>query len=214
MKQKQVILFGAPGAGKGSQAKYLVKEFGFKHLSTGDILRAEVKKGTELGKRIAIKIDKGELVNDQLILELLKANLDLQQDSYIFDGYPRNIAQAETLCKELLHGSDVVAIYFEIDVQVLVERIVNRLVCPDCQAIYNRVSHPPKVGLICDYCSSPLYQRPDDNEETVINRMKLFHEVTSPVLNFFKERGKLHVVDASQDFDNIRAEIRSIIESV
>jgi adenylate kinase len=210
--KKQVILFGAPGAGKGSQAKYLVKEFGFKHISTGDILRAEVKKGTDLGKRIALLIDKGQLVDDNTILELLQVNLDVKSNSYIFDGYPRNIAQAETLCKEMLFESDVVAIYFDIDVKVLVERIVNRLVCPDCQAIYNRISHPPKTGTICDYCNCQLYQRHDDNEETVVNRMNVFHEVTSPVLDFFKERKKLNVIDASDDFDSIRLKIKNIIE--
>ena len=212
--KKQVILFGAPGAGKGSQAKYLVKEFGFKHISTGDILRAEVKKGTELGNRIALLIDKGELVDDATILELLKNNLDVKSNSYIFDGYPRNIAQAETLCREILADSDVVAIYFDIDVQVLVKRIVNRLVCPDCQAIYNRISHPPKMGMVCDYCNCQVYQRHDDNEETVVSRMKIFHEVTSPVLDFFKEKGKLHVMDASDEFDKIRKNIKSLVESV
>lgn len=211
--KKQVILFGAPGSGKGSQAKYLVKEFGFKHLSTGDILRAEVKKGTELGLRIAGLIDKGLLVSDETILELLKANLDLDNNSYIFDGYPRNLSQAETLCEQMLSKSDVVAIFFDINIDVLVSRIVSRLVCPDCQAIYNRISHPPKVGSVCDYCHGQVYQRADDNEETVVSRMKVFQEVTAPVLDFFKNKGKLHIMDAAADFDKIRENIRNIVDN-
>lgn len=212
--KKQVILFGAPGSGKGSQAKYLVKEYGFKHLSTGDILRAEVKKGTDLGVRIAGRIEKGELVSDEIILELLQANLDLDNNSYIFDGYPRNLSQAQILCEKLLANYNVIAIYFDIDVRVLTKRIVNRLVCPDCQAIYNRISHPPKLGAVCDYCHGQIYQRADDNEETVVSRMKIFQEVTSPVLDFFKEKGTLHTMNAADDFDNIRERIKKVLDNV
>jgi adenylate kinase len=211
--RKQIILFGAPGAGKGTQAKYLVKEFGFKHLSTGDILRAEIKKESELGQKIAKVIKAGQLVDDDTILELLKSNLDFSNNQYIFDGYPRNLAQAKTLCETLLSCSETRVIYFNIDEGMLINRITKRRVCRECNTIYNIDIHAPKVEGVCDKCGGEVYQRRDDNEETIRSRMTVFKEETFPVLEFFKSKGSLVEVDASKNVDEIREIIRNIIEN-
>jgi adenylate kinase len=211
--RKQIILFVAPGAGKGTQAKYIVKEIGFKHLSTGDILRAEIKKESELGQKIAKVIKAGQLVDDDTILELLKSNLDFSNNQYIFDGYPRNLAQAKTLCETLLSCSETRVIYFNIDEGMLINRITKRRVCRECNTIYNIDIHAPKVEGVCDKCGGEVYQRRDDNEETIRSRMTVFKEETFPVLEFFKSKGSLVEVDASKNVDEIREIIRNIIEN-
>lgn len=201
---KNVILIGAPGSGKGTQATRLVSDFGYKHLSTGDLLRAEIKSGSELGKRVKSVIDAGQLVDDKLVLELLKANVNLTQGKYIFDGFPRNKAQAEMLDKELLGNTDYKVVYFEIDLEVLIDRLCFRETCPQCGQIYNTKLMPPKISNTCDKCGKVgLTHRADDKEEVVRDRLGVFKGQTLPALEYYKSKGVLETIDATLSTEKV-----------
>src|SRR5690606_4206001 len=164
----QLIFLGAPGSGKGTQAARVVKELGYQHLSTGDLLRNEIKSGSELGQRVTAIMEAGKLVDDATMMDLLRANCDLSGKQYIFDGYPRNADQANVLDENFLKTAPSKAIYFDIDLNILAERLINRRTCADCGEIYNLKSKPPKTDGVCDKCGGHnLQQRKDDNEETV-----------------------------------------------
>lgn len=208
--KSHLIFIGAPGSGKGTQAGKFVAERGFKHISTGDLLRAEIAKQSALGLEVKKVMDDGQLVSDDLVIRLLQANIDLQASQYIFDGYPRNIAQAQTLDKEVLKGSTSLAVYFEIDMGKLVERLTNRRTCKDCGAIYNLISKTPKVTGVCDQCGGTnLVQRADDKEEVITNRLKVFQETISPVLKYYQDLGRLMKVDAECAVNDIFNQISS-----
>lgn len=207
----QLVLLGAPGSGKGTQAKRLSGELGFKHLSTGDLLRAEIKKGSDLGNRVTAILEAGNLVDDATVLELLKINCN-KDDSNIFDGYPRNIEQAKSLDSVVIGEANHKAVYFDIDLELLVERIVNRRTCGDCGEIYNIVSKKPQVEGTCDKCGgTSLNQRKDDNEETVRNRMSVFSEEIAPILSFYEDKGVLFRVDGTSSPDEIFEKIKTLM---
>ncbi len=207
-----LIFIGAPGSGKGTQAARLVAEKGLKHISTGDLLRSEIAKGSELGKEVKAVMDSGALVSDNLVIRLLQANIDLQKSQYIFDGYPRNIAQAETLDKEVLKGSPSTAVFFDIDMERLVARLTNRRTCKDCGAIYNLISKTPKITGVCDKCGSTnLVQRADDKEDVIKNRLQVFQDAITPVLKYYQDLGRLMRVDAEKTEDEIFNQIASKI---
>lgn len=208
---KQVVLLGAPGSGKGTQAKVMVDEMGFKHLSTGDLLRAEVAKKSSLGQRISAIINAGQLVDDATVLELLRVNCDLKSAKYIFDGFPRNLEQAKALDSEILVKNETLALYFELDLGVIKERIVNRRSCRDCGVIYNLKGNAPKIEGICDACGGEIYQRKDDNAEVVENRLNVFKATIDPVLAYYRSKGILKVLDASQNPDRVFQQIRTIL---
>ena len=202
--KSHLIFIGAPGSGKGTQANKFVTERSFKHISTGDLLRAEIAKQSALGLEVKKVMDEGKLVSDELVIRLLQANIDLNSSQYIFDGYPRNLAQAETLDKEVLKGSPSISVYFEIDVARLVERLTNRRTCGNCGAIYNLISKMPKITGTCDQCGSTnLVQRADDKEDVIKNRLKVFQDTVSPVLKYYQDLGRLIKVDAEQSPDVI-----------
>ncbi len=202
--KSHLIFIGAPGSGKGTQAGKFVAEKSFKHISTGDLLRAEIAKQSALGLEVKKVMDDGQLVSDELVIRLLQANIDLQASQYIFDGYPRNLAQAQTLDKEVLKGSPSLAVYFEIDMGKLVARLTNRRTCKDCGAIYNLISKTPKVMGVCDQCGGTnLVQRADDKEEVITNRLKVFQETISPVLKYYQDLGRLMTVNAENAVDEI-----------
>jgi len=203
--KKHLILLGAPGSGKGTQSSKL-KEVGYSHVSTGDLLRAEIAKESDLGKRVKDVMDKGQLVSDDLVVELLKANLDLDNTTYIFDGYPRNYKQAETL-DGILKGHDYLVVYFKLNLDILVERITNRRTTKDGKNIYNLKTNPPKVEGVCDVTGDPLIQRDDDKEEVVRERMNVFEATIDPILEFFNKNGHLATIDADQDLDQVYKEI-------
>jgi adenylate kinase len=207
----QLILLGAPGTGKGTQAKRIVEEFGYNHISTGDLLRNEIAKGSELGQKVKSIIDKGDLVNDQVVLELLNANCDLETSAYIFDGFPRNIEQSELLESEVLKGTASKAIYFDMDLEVLVERISNRRIASKSGEIYNLISRPPKVEGICDVSGEELLHRKDDNAETVRNRLEVFKNTIAPILDYYERLGVLVKVNASDTADNVFAKVGAAI---
>ncbi|MBT5094878.1 MAG: nucleoside monophosphate kinase, partial [Halobacteriovoraceae bacterium] len=191
-----LILLGAPGSGKGTQANRLVSEFGYKHLSTGDLLRAEIAKESDLGQRVKGVLDRGDLVDDNMVLELLKVNCDLENASHIFDGFPRNNEQARMLDEVVLGDSTALAIYFELDLGVLKDRLVNRRTCKDCGVIYNLLFNAPKTEGVCDSCGGTnLEHRKDDNEETVSNRLQVFKDQVEPILAHYEAKGTLRRVD-------------------
>lgn len=207
-----LIILGAPGSGKGTQAAKLVSK-GFKHVSTGDLLRSEIAKGTELGQKVSGIISRGDLVDDNTVMALLKANCDVDHVSYIFDGFPRNIAQAEMLEAELLKGRKTLAVYFNIDLGILISRVVNRRTCGSCGEIYNLATKPPVKPDVCDKCGAvgSLKQRKDDSEEVVSNRLKIFAETVNPMLDFYRSRGTLVEVDASKSEQEVFSALEKII---
>lgn len=208
--KSHLIFIGAPGSGKGTQASKLVAEKGLKHISTGDLLRSEIAKGSALGQEVKKVLDAGQLVADDLVIRLLQANIHLTQSQYIFDGYPRNLAQAQTLDREVLKGAPSVAVYFEINTAKLVERLTNRRTCKNCGAIYNLISKKPKVTGVCDVCGgTDLVQRADDKEEVITNRLKVFADTIDPVLKYYQDLGRLMKVDAEAAVDDIYKQISS-----
>ena len=207
----QLILLGAPGSGKGTQAKRLVDHNSYTHVSTGDLLRSEIKKGSDLGNKVQSIMDSGNLVDDQTVLELLSANCSLDDNQYIFDGYPRNLEQAKALDSHVLKGALSKAVYFDIDLEILIERIINRRVAPESGEIYNLITRPPKNAGCCDVSGEELVHRKDDNEDTVRNRMKVFKDNIDPVLEYYQSTGRLIRVDASESSDEVYKQFLKII---
>ena len=191
----KLILLGAPGAGKGTQAEILSKELGIPTISTGNILRAAIKAGTPVGLEAKHFMDAGKLVPDQVIIEIIHERVaaDDCKNGYILDGVPRTIAQAEALEKAGIVFDDVVSL--EIADETIVNRMSNRRVCEDCGASYHLVAVPPKVEGVCDKCGGKLVQRKDDAPETVKARLDVYHKETEPLKGFYAERGLLRSVD-------------------
>ena len=205
---KHTIFIGAPGSGKGTQAGKFVAEKGYKHISTGDLLRGEIAKGSDLGKQVKAVLDAGQLVSDDLVIKLIHANANLDKNSYIFDGYPRNLAQAETLDREVIKGRSSIAVYFEIDLPKLISRLTNRRTCKDCGSIYNLVTQAPKKTGVCDKCGSTnLVHREDDKEEVIKKRMDVFSQNTQPVLDYYKKANRLMTVNAENSIEQLYRQI-------
>jgi adenylate kinase len=204
-----LIFIGAPGSGKGTQATKFVTLNKYKHVSTGELLRSEIAKKSALGLEVKKVMDEGKLVSDELVIKLLQTNINLSEP-HIFDGYPRNIAQAKTLDGEVLKGASSKAVYFEIDIEKLVERLTNRRTCKGCGSIYNLISKKPKVTGVCDQCgSTELMQRADDKEEVIINRLTVFKETVDPIISYYQDLGRLIKVDAQASEDEIFKQISS-----
>lgn len=209
----QLILLGAPGSGKGTQAARLVSELGYEHISTGDLLRKEIKSGSELGQKVQGIMEAGKLVDDQTVLELLNSNCNLGANAYIFDGFPRNGDQAKALDEVVLKDAKSRAVYFEIDLDKLAARLTNRRTCSGCGEIYNLISKAPKNDGVCDLCGGELAQRKDDNEETVKTRLQVFKETIEPVLKHYEESGRLARLDASQAPNSVFDGLKNLTES-
>ena len=184
----KLVLIGCPGAGKGTQAKMLSKKYGIAHISTGDLLREQIKKGTELGKKVSEIINAGGLVSDDIVSAMLAERIkdDDCKKGYILDGYPRNVSQAEGL--DSIVGSLDKVICYDVDDDVIVDRMSGRRSCPKCGKMYHVKYNPPKTEGVCDDCGETLIQRKDDNEETVLNRLKVYHETLLPLLIFMTIR--------------------------
>lgn len=206
----KLILLGAPGAGKGTQAKKIVAEFGIPQISTGDILRKAVADGTPLGTEAKKYMEAGKLVPDEVIIGLMKDRLqeDDCKDGFILDGFPRTVEQAEAL-GETTEIDAVINI--EVDMDSLVERITGRRSCPKCGAVYHIKFNPPKVEGICDACGSTLIQREDDREETVRKRLDTYMRQTSPLIEYYAEKGILKTVGGNGSIDDIYNSIRTIL---
>ena len=191
----KIIMLGAPGAGKGTQAKMIADKYGVPHISTGDIFRANIKNGTELGMEAKKYMDQGLLVPDELTVRILldRVAQDDCKNGYILDGVPRTIAQAESLEKAGIRFDDVISI--EIPDEAIMERMSGRRVCEHCGASYHLVAVPPKVPGVCDSCGGKLIQRHDDEPETVKHRLEVYHKETEPLKDFYAERGLLRSVE-------------------
>ncbi len=214
-KVMRVILFGPPGAGKGTQARRLSKTFGIPQVSTGDILRENVKYQTELGKAALSYMEKGGLVPDELILKLIKERFSAEdtKEGFILDGFPRTINQAERLSNLLKEIGIEIDLVINVDVpeRVIIERNTGRRLCSDCQMMYHIEFSPPKKEGICDKCGGGLYQRVDDREDKVRYRIEVYIKETEPVLNFYKERGLLKVINGIGTEDEINQRIKEAI---
>ncbi len=208
---KNLLFIVAPGSGKGTQSALLKEKKGYNHVSTGDLLRAEVSKASDLGTEIKKVMDEGQLASDELVIKLLKANIDLENNKYIFDGCPRNIAQAKTLDSEVLNGAEYLAVYFQVDTEKVVKRLTNRRVSPDGKNIYNLLTSPPKKEGICDVSGAALIQRDDDKEEVIRKRIGVFEGTINPVLDFYKEKGILKTVVADQKVEEVYEEITQFL---
>lgn len=205
------IFLGPPGAGKGSLAVKVAADYKIPHISTGDIFRANIKAQTPLGVKVKAIIDSGSLVSDELTFELVKDRLaqDDCKNGYILDGFPRTIPQAE-----MLEGlvSDVKVVNFEIKDEIVIKRLSTRRVCKACGANYNVLTLKPKVEGICDKCSGELYQRDDDKQESILHRMDVYREQTEPLINFYKEKGKITDLDASIETDVLLGKFKEIFK--
>jgi adenylate kinase len=211
-----IVFLGPPGAGKGTQAKILVERYEIPQVSTGDMLREHRAKGTELGKKAQEYMDKGQLVPDEIILSMVRERLSQPdcQKGFILDGFPRTVAQAEALDKLLSEMGKKLdfALALIVPDDLLVERLTGRRTCKSCGMMYHIKYKPPKVEGKCDVCEGELYQRPDDNEETVRNRLKVYHEQTAPLIEYYKNRGILREIDGSKSIEEITQQIISILE--
>lgn len=202
-----LVLLGGPGAGKGTQAEKLVNERGINHLATGDILREEVDKETELGQEAKGYMDRGDLVPDELVVDMVKKRLG-QDKGYLFDGFPRTIDQAEEL--EAVLDLDLV-LYIKIDKEEAVRRLSARRVCSNCGKIYNKNFKKPDQEGICDECGEELYQRDDDKPEVIRDRFETFLEETSPLIDYYSGKELLEEVDGEQSPDQVYEEIEGAL---
>jgi len=215
VKARHLVIIGPPGSGKGTQAIRVAGELGIKHLSTGDILREAVKEETELGLKAKSFMEQGALVPDELMLELIATELDkLDGKGWILDGYPRTLPQAEALEKMLDERGESIdkVLLIDVDPEVIVKRLTSRRVCPSCNAVYNLETLKPKVEGKCDRCGAELIIRPDDTEETVRNRLKVYEEQTAPVVEFYRNKGNLVPVKGEGSIEEITAEILRVLE--
>jgi len=209
-----IILFGPPGAGKGTQAKKMVDYYGIPQISTGDILRANVREGTELGLAAKKYMDKGELVPDEVLIGIIKNRLKEQdcEKGFILDGYPRTIPQADALAvilDEINKPIDTV-LNLEVPDEELVERISGRLMC-NCGASYHRTFNPPKKDEICDICGGKVFQRADDKEEAVKTRLSVYKKQTEPLIDYYAKQGLLITLDGTKDIDEVFEDIKAAL---
>ncbi len=215
-----IILLGAPGAGKGTQAKRILERYGIPQISTGDILRDNRERGTELGKKAAPIMAAGNLVPDDLVLAMVADRLN-QPDcerGFILDGFPRTVAQAEWLdgflANHAFQGRELppIVISIEVGYNQLLQRLTGRRSCPVDGKIYNIYSHPPKQHGVCDFCASQLVQREDDREEVISERLKSYEKKTLPLVDYYRKQGRLHVLNGDLPVDQVTAKVFPAIE--
>ena len=207
----RTILLGPPGAGKGTQAAKIVEKYGVPHISTGDIFRENIKKGTELGKKAQEYMNKGELVPDDLVIEIATTRLleDDCRNGFLLDGFPRTVYQAEKLDEFLAaHDSKIDKVLdIAVEKEELIVRLTGRRVCKACGASFHVVNIPPKKEGVCDYCGGELIQRADDNLETVTNRIDVYEAQTMPLIDYYEKAGNLVHIDGSTGLESVFADI-------
>jgi adenylate kinase len=215
-----VILLGAPGAGKGTQAKRISERYGIPQISTGDILREHVSRGSALGKQAKAIMDRGELVSDKIVCDMVESRLS-QSDcdrGFILDGFPRTVEQAKWL-DSVLAGKQYsgqqlapVVVDFEVGYNQLLKRLTGRRTCPDCGKIFNVYSQPPRVPDTCDSCGAKLITRKDDTDEAIAVRLKSYEQQTKPLADFYRQQGRLRLINGEQDSDAVTQQVISAIE--
>ena len=212
---KKIIMLGAPGAGKGTQAKQIAAKYGIPHISTGDIFRANIKNGTELGKKAKEYMDQGLLVPDELTCDLVMDRISQEdcKDGFVLDGFPRTIPQAEALDAALEKKGDKMdyAIDIEVEDENIIRRMSGRRACLNCGATYHVVTIPPKKEGICDVCGSELVLRDDDQPETVKKRLDVYHEQTQPLIDYYKKQNILKSVNGMAPMETVFANIVAIL---
>lgn len=212
-QQKVIILLGPPGSGKGTQAVRLSKDLGIPHISTGDLFRENIGKNTDLGKRAKTFMDAGRLVPDELVLEMLFDRVSRPDCNrgYLLDGFPRTIPQAEAL-ESHLSNAKVIALNLNVNDEVIVKRAEGRLTCKTCGHVYNRHFSPPQKEGICDKCSGELYQRTDDTAAVVTERLKVYHEQTKPLIQFYEKKGVLTQINGEQAPDVVFKDLTKALQ--
>ncbi|MBS4221009.1 adenylate kinase [Bacillus sp. FJAT-49711] len=213
-----LVLMGLPGAGKGTQADKIVEKYGVPHISTGDMFRAAMKEGTELGLKAKSFMDKGELVPDEVTIGIVRERLNKKdcENGFLLDGFPRTVAQAaalENILVEIGKKIDYV-INIQVDQGILMERLTGRRICKSCGATYHLVFNPPAEQGVCDRCGGELYQRPDDNEDTVQNRLEVNMKQTQPLLDFYQEKGYLKNINGQQHIDQVFESIDLLLKGL
>jgi len=207
----RLVFIGPPGIGKGTYAKAISQKFGIPHISTGDIFREEIAKGTELGRKVREYVEKGLLVPDEIVIEVVRQRLS-QPDcakGFILDGFPRTLRQAEVLDSEL--GGIDLAILFYAPLEVIIERVSGRRICPKCGAIYHIKFMPPKNDEICDRCGTKLIQREDDKPEVVRRRYEVYLQTFEPVIRYYREKGKLVEIFAGRRAEEVIADVERVL---
>ena len=211
----KIVMLGAPGAGKGTQAIKIADKYDIPHISTGDIFRANIKGGTELGQKAKSYIDKGELVPDEVTIGMLLDRIaqDDCKNGYVLDGFPRTIPQAESLTEALKSQVDQIDFALNIDVpdEAIIERMSGRRACPKCGATYHIVYAAPKTENICDKCGTELIIRSDDKPETVKDRLNVYHQQTEPLIAYYKAAGVLREVDGTQELPKVFEDVVAIL---
>jgi adenylate kinase len=210
-----LVLMGLPGAGKGTQAERIVEKYDIPHISTGDMFRAAIKDGTELGLQAKSFMDKGELVPDEVTIGIVRERLSKEdcKKGFLLDGFPRTVAQAEAL-ENILGDLDRQIHYvinIDVDKNILMERLTGRRICKNCGATYHLVFNPPAVEGKCDRCGGELYQRADDNEETVQNRLDVNLKQAKPLLDFYEEKGYVRNINGQQDINKVFADVEELL---
>lgn len=203
----KLLILGAPGAGKGTQAKVLAEKYNILHISTGDLLRAEVQEKTELGLKIADDMKMGKYISDEIVTTLLKNKLNSKEceNGFLLDGYPRTTAQAKTL-SEIAPDIDAV-IVISVDDEIILERMSGRIVCADCGQVYHKLNKPPKIAGVCDVCGGLVVQRTDDKYEVVKKRLDIYHNETAPIINYYKSQDLVIRVSGLGYIDDITNKI-------
>ena len=211
----KIIMLGAPGAGKGTQAKRIAEKYGIPHVSTGDIFRSNIKNGTELGMKAKAYMDAGNLVPDEITIGMLLDRIHGEdcKNGYVLDGFPRTIPQAESLTAALQKQGEKMDYAVDVDVpdEAIISRMSGRRACLACGATYHIEFNPPKKEGICDQCGEPLVLRNDDKPETVKNRLDVYHRQTQPLIDYYKKEGILAQVDGTQSMDQVFEDIVKIL---
>ncbi|MCX5778583.1 MAG: adenylate kinase [Elusimicrobia bacterium] len=210
-----LILIGPPGAGKGTQAKNIVEKYGIAHISTGDMFRETAASGSEVGKKLQSFMSAGKLVPDDVVIEVVKNRLAKADcvKGFLLDGFPRTDPQAQALDLMLAAGKQKIdaVLCLKIDDSEIVRRLSSRRVCPSCGGSFNLVSQPPKVDGICDFCAAKIVQRADDNEQTIRQRLQVYHQQTSPLIAYYTKRGILNSVDGSRAVNEVFKDLCAFI---
>ncbi len=214
---RHILIFGPPGAGKGTQAADVAGKIGVKHIDTGSIIRDNIADETPLGVEAKGYVEKGELVPDELIIRLIRDRLQQPEvaDGWLLDGFPRSLEQARALSQMGPGGTEPVdrVVSLEAPEELLVRRLTSRRICPKCKAVYNLVSMPPKEDGKCDLCGTGLIQRADDNEESVRNRFRVYYESTAPIADYYREKGLIVAVDADGVLEEVTQRILTALEA-
>jgi len=204
-----ILLLGAPGAGKGTQAEAIVREFGYRHTASGDVMRAMREEQSDLGAKVRDYYDRGLLVPDDVVIEAMLSRVTGDAPGYLLDGFPRTLPQAEALDAALARDSRRIdtVVYINVSEEELLDRLTGRWICPNGDAVYHEKNRPPKKAGVCDLCGGQLYQRPDDTREAGQTRLKVYFDQTAPLIDYYRQRGALLEVNGEQAIDAVEHDL-------